>query len=85
MLSLTGKISLGLRIIHNAYAKLSERKQIPDRFGNFLKLAANNWRINGKRTLTVPDINQMLNRQQNYFDIQENKKKYFGPFARCPN
>ena len=86
MLNLTGKIWFGLRSKNNAYSKkLSELKQIPERFGNFLELAANNWRLNGKRTLTVPDINKMLNKQDRANDIKRNQEKYFGPFARCPN
>ena len=59
-------------------------KTIPDRFGNFIKLTVNNWRVNKKRTLTVPDINQMLNKQKLPGDIERNKTKFFGPFAKCP-
>ena len=49
-----------------------ELKTIPDEFGNFIKLTANNWRLNRERTLTVSEINQMLNLQ------------YSGAFAQCP-
>ena len=65
--------------------KLSELKTIPERFGNFIKLTANNWRLNNQRTLTVPEINRMLNRQKSQSDIEANNQKYFGYFARCPN
>ena len=64
--------------------KFRELKTIPERFGNFVKLAANNWRLHNNRTLTVPEINEMLNRQHHYGDIKANREKYFGDFARCP-
>ena len=60
-------------------------KTIPERFGNFVKLAANNWRLHNNRTLTVPAINEMLNPHGiDYGDINANREKYFGDFARCP-
>ena len=60
-------------------------KTIPERFGNFIKLAANNWRLNNKRTLTVPEINSMLNKQNEPSDAAKNRNKFFGHFAQCPN
>lgn len=64
---------------------LREWKTIPERFGNFIKMASNYWRLNNKRTLTVPMINNLLNRQESLNDIERNKQQYFGHFAHCPN
>ena len=60
----------------DAYEIFRELKTIPERFGNFIKLAANNWRLNNKRTLTVPELNRWLNLKD---------QKYFEHFAVCPN
>merc|ERR1712131_427119 len=77
---------VGRDIIVGMTKTAGRRKTIPERFSNFIKLTANNWRLNGKRTLTVPEINSLLNRHQNdEFDVQENRDKYFGVFAQCPN
>ena len=64
---------------------LSEWKTIPERFGNFIKLAANNWRLNNERTMTVPMINELLNRHSRPIHIEWNREKYFGHFAQCSN
>ena len=36
-------------------------KTIPKEFGNFIKLAANNWRVNNKREITVKEIKGFMN------------------------
>ena len=83
---LDGLVQLGcLRVLARKLRELRDLKTIPERFGNFIKLTANNWRVNGARTLTVPEINEMLNYHQSSQDIEENQKRYFGHFARCPN
>ena len=66
----------------------SEMKTIPKEFGNFIKLAANNWRVNNKRETTVKEIVGFMNPSNNTptrSKLEAHKMDYFAHFALCPN
>jgi len=54
-------------------------KTIPKQFGNFIKLAANNWRVNNKREITVKEIIGFMSDS-----AQSRNQNYFAHFAFCP-
>ena len=72
-----------------AYAILfSEMKTIPKEFGNFIKLAANNWRVKNKREITVKEIIGFMNRSKNAPTTSKwkaHEMDFFAHFALCPN
>ena len=63
-------------------------KTIPKEFGNFIKLAANNWRVNNKREITVKEIIGFMNPSKTSSTSSKwlaDKMDYFAHFALCPN
>ena len=63
-------------------------KTIPKEFGNFIKLAANNWRINNKREITVEEIVEFMNPSKNTPTSSKwvaHQMDFSAHFALCPN
>ena len=63
-------------------------KTIPKEFGNFIKLAANNWRVNNKREITVKEIVGFMNPSKtisNRSEWEAFEMDYYAHFALCPN
>ena len=63
-------------------------KTIPKEFGNFIKLAANNWRVNNKREMTVKEIVGFMNPSNNAptsSKWEAHEMDFFAHFALCPN